>query len=156
MNSSIAISIPTRQFVELVDFLREKNDPRDPVEIVGLAIDYWLTNADFKPELLREVEGNIQGYQWKSLFLPNGTRIRMQYKGSYFYAKVEGDKIIYNEKPTSPAQLVNTITGTSRNAWRDLWIKRPEDMEWKSADACRPEMIELGNKLLQELDPPAE
>ena len=64
----------------------------------------------------------------------------MQYKGAYFYAKVDGDEIIYDGKPISPGSLANTIAGNSSNAWRDLWIKRPEDKEWKLADECRSEV----------------
>ncbi|SFO21655.1 hypothetical protein SAMN05216386_2969 [Nitrosospira briensis] len=39
------------------------------------------------------------------------------------------------------------IAGTSRNAWRDLWIKRPED-KWKLANECRANE-EAAQKLLK-------
>jgi len=77
------------------------------------------------------------GFQWKSLFLPDGTEVRMQYKSVWYYAKVEGDKLIYEGEPITPGRLANTVSGTSRNAWRDLWIKRPADFEWLLADDCR-------------------
>lgn len=137
MKTHISVPLPTQQFLELVDFLRSNNDPRDPVEVVVAAIDYWLDNASWKPELLSE--SDTRGYQWKNLFLSSGTQIRMQYKGTYFYAKVEGDEIIYDGKSISPGSLANTIAGNSRNAWRDLWLKRPDDKEWKLADECRAE-----------------
>ena len=137
MKTKISVPIYTQQFLELANFLRSNGDPRDPVEIVSVAIDYWLDNASWKPELLSE--SDTRGYQWKNLFLPGGTQIRMQYKGAYFYAKVDGDEIIYDGKPISPGSLANTIAGNSRNAWRDLWIKRPDDKEWKLADECRSE-----------------
>lgn len=138
MKTKISVPIYTQQFLELANFLRSNGDPRDPVEIVSVAIDYWLDNASWKPELLSE--SDTRGYQWKNLFLPGGTQIRMQYKGAYFYAKVDGDEIIYDGKPISPGSLANTIAGNSRNAWRDLWIKRPDDKEWKLADECRSEV----------------
>ena len=138
MKTQISVPIYTQQFLELANFLRSNGDPRDPVEIVSVAIDYWLDNASWKPELLSE--SDTRGYQWKNLFLPSGTQIRMQYKGAYFYAKVDGDEIIYDGQPISPGSLANTIAGNSRNAWRDLWIKRPEDKEWKLADECRSEV----------------
>lgn len=137
MKTQISVPIYTQQFLELANFLRSNGDPRDPVEIVSVAIDYWLDNASWKPELLSE--SNTRGHQWKNLFLPSGTQIRMHYKGAYFYAKVDGDEIIYNGKAISPGSLANTIAGNSRNAWRDLWITRPEDKEWKLADECRSE-----------------
>lgn len=150
MNIDVAVPIPTQQFLELSDFLRSKNDQRDPVMAVRDAIDYWLQNADWKPELL--AQSATRGYQWKSLFLPEGTEIRMPYKGTYYYAKVEGDEIIYEGKPISPGSLANTIASSSRNAWRDLWIKRPDDKEWKLSDDCRRENRQRTDKLLAELD----
>lgn len=150
MNTSISVPIPTGQFLELVEFLKSKGDPSDPVHVVSTAIEYWLDNASWKPELL--AVSNARGYQWKTLFLPEGTQIRMQYKGSYSYGKVEGDDIIFNGKPTSPANLANTIAQGSRNAWRDLWIKRPTDREWRLADDCRSEVS--ADELLKELGEP--
>lgn len=142
MESHISVPIPTGQFVELVEFLRNKGDMSDPVEVVSKAIDYWMDNASWKPELL--AVSSARGYQWKSLFLPEGTEIRMQYKGAYSYAKVEGDDLIYKGEPISPAAMANTVAGGSRNAWRDLWIKRPTDREWRLADDCRSEATEAG------------
>jgi hypothetical protein len=155
MNSNISVPIQTTQFLELANFLQSNGDPRDPVEVIATAIEYWLDNASWKPELLSGVSGDARGYQWKTLFLPHGTQIRMPYKNTNYYAKVEGDEIIYDGNSISPASLANTITGTSRNAWRGLWIKRPNDKEWLLADDCRgrgtKELIDT-NKLLQELD----
>lgn len=145
--SQVSIPIPTALFLDLATFLKEKGDPRDPTEVVAAAIDYWMDNADWKPDLL--VETTTHGYQWKQLFLPDGTEIRMQYKGLYSYAKVEGDTITYKGKSVSPASLANTIAGSNRNAWRDLWIKRPGDKEWRLAEECRAEEDRLAESILQ-------
>jgi hypothetical protein len=150
MTTNLSVPIPTRQILELADFLRSNGDPRDPVEVVSLAVDYWMENASWKPELL--AESDARGYQWKNLFLPDGTQIRMQYRGAYSYAKVEGDEIIYQGQTISPGSLANSIAGSNRNAWRDLWIKRPGDKEWRLAGDCRVESKVLSDKLLQELD----
>ena len=150
MEFAVAVPIPTDLFLQLSDFLRSKNDSRNPVSAVSDAIDYWLQNADWKPELISE--SSTRGYQWKNLFLPEGTEIRMPYKGTFHYAKVEGDEIIYKGKSISPGSLANTITASSRNAWRDLWIKRPDDKEWVLADDCRRETREATDKALAELD----
>lgn len=87
------------------------------------------------------VDSDAVGYFWKNrdarLFLPHGTEIRMPYKGADHHAKVEGAEIIYKGKPTTPGQLANGITKTSRNAWRDLWIKFPGDDDWTLADDLR-------------------
>lgn len=143
MKTQISVPVSTAQFLGLVDFLRSNGDPRDPVEVIAAAIDYWQDNASWKPELMSKSDN--RGYQWKSLFLPEGTQVRMQYKGEYYYAKVEGDEIIYKGSPISPGSLANTIASSSRNAWRDLWIQRPQDSEWKLADDCRQETLDSKN-----------
>lgn len=148
MNTQVSIPIQTRQFLDLVEFLKSKGDASDPVEIVSKAIDYWLDNASWKPELL--AISSARGYQWKTLFLAEGTEIRMQYKGSYSYAKVENDDIIFNGKPISPAAMANSVANGSRNAWRDLWIKRPMDREWRLADECRTDVVTT-DEILKEL-----
>ena len=152
MKSTIAVPVATQQFIGLVEFLQEKGDPRDPVEVVGTAIEYWLANADWKPELLATVGHDSRGYRWKRVFLPHGTELRMQYKGRYFYARVDGDDLSYEGRAISPGSLANTIAGGSRNAWRDLWLKRPGDKEWKLADDCRRETERLAHQVQSGLD----
>lgn len=143
MKTYISVPIATGQFLDLISFLQEEGSDRDPVDVVSTAIDYWMQNASWKKEeLLPETfYSESHGYTWKykdySLFLPDGTEIRMPYKGSYHYAKVEGDDIKYNGRNMSPGTLANTITSSSRNAWRDLWIKRPGEKEWTLADEIR-------------------
>lgn len=150
MPSQLSVPISTSLFLRLAGFLRENGDPRDPVDVVELAVDYWIDNASWKSELLEQ--SDALGYQWKNLFLPSGTQIRMSYKSTYFYAKVDGDEILYEGKAISPSRLANTITNSSRNAWRDLWIKRPSDKEWALADDCRPKSPADVAKLLAELE----
>ena len=94
----------------------------------------------WKPELLQKHEpSDTRGYQWKSLFLPDGTEVRMQYKGEWYYAGVDGDQLLYEGDATTPRRLANYVAQSSRNAWRDLWIKRPGDAEWRLADDLRDE-----------------
>lgn len=92
------------------------------------------------------VDADTVGYLWKNkdadLFLPDGTQLRMPYKQKDYFAKVVGDQIMYEGKAFSPSNLVNEITGTSRNAWRDLWIKFPGDSDWKLADELRSDALE--------------
>jgi hypothetical protein len=140
MKTHVSIPVPTDVFLGLAAFLREEGSDRDPVEAVAVAIEYWIENASWKQaDLMPETIG--KGYTWRykdaHLFLPPGTEIRMRYKGQNHYAKVEGDQIIYAGKPVSPAGLANTITSSSRNAWRDLWIKFPGEKDWTLADTRR-------------------
>jgi hypothetical protein len=160
MNTQISVPISTGMFVDLVDFLREQGSNRDPVEVISTAIGYWMQNASWKQEDLmpETIQTESHGFTWKykddCIFLPHGSEIRMSYKGQYHYAKVEGDNILYNGGIVSPAGLANRITKSSRNAWKDLWIKRPGEKDWTLADHLRP-LAELSqpnaNELLNEL-----
>lgn len=79
-----------------------------------------------------------EGYYWSPLFLPNGTSIRMDYKRDTYYATVKFGKVMFKDENYSPSELARHIaSGTSRNAWRDLVIKRPGDTEWTLADDLR-------------------
>lgn len=137
METQISVPVPTQLFLQLAEFLESKGDGRDPVIAVSDAIDYWLSNADWKPELLQQPSSSGRGYQWKSVFLPDDTELRMQYRGEWHYASVEGDQLLYDGSPTTPGRMANTVTNSSRNAWRDLWVKRPGDSEWQLADELR-------------------
>jgi hypothetical protein len=78
-----------------------------------------------------------RGYQWKSLFLPDGTLLRTVFGGKNFHCLVENDQILYNSQPVSPSGFVNAAGGMRRNAWRSIWILLPENKEWKLADTLR-------------------
>ena len=82
------------------------------------------------------------GYHWTPLFLPNGTIIRMEYKRQISQASVKNNKIEYNGQNYSPSELARVVaSGTNRNAWRDLLIKRPDDTDWCLADELRRRML---------------
>jgi len=137
-SSHIAAPIPTNLFIRLSDFLRANDSASDPVEVIATAVEYWLDNASWKEELIPDVRPQFRGYQWKSILLPPGTKVRMKYKGTVHHAEVNDDDLVWNGKKTTPSDFANTVAGgTARNAWRDLWIKRPLDLEFRLADELR-------------------
>lgn len=143
MEHTIALAISTPVFLELAAYLREYGDARDPSEVANAAIVSWLAAA--KGQMCVSEQAGARGYQWKNLFLPEGSEIRMAHQGVYRYARVVGDTIDYGGQELSPAQLANTIGGGVRNAWRDLWIRLPGSKQWKTAafqrreqDRCPP------------------
>lgn len=144
--SNITVPISTSTFVDLVDFLREKNSARDPVEVIESAIDYWIQNADWKEEILSPIFGAATGYSWKSVFLPSGSLLRLRYEAQYHYAKVEGDKLIHQGRVVkSPNQFALRVTGGARDAWRDVWIKRPSDKDFVVANYLRTKKAGTGS-----------
>ena len=78
------------------------------------------------------------GYQWNALFLPNGTKVRMTYKGRDSYAEIRHERLRWRDETLSPSQFAARIAdGTSRNAWRDLYIQFPGGGAWTLADSLR-------------------
>jgi hypothetical protein len=152
MNTYVSVPVKTADFLKLADFLRAQGSDLDPVEAVSIAIHYWIENASWKPDLLPPGTAAMggRGYTWKNkeshLFLPHDTVIRMQYRKGNFYAKVVADDIIYDGKSFSPAALANKIAGSSRNAWRDLWIKKPGMKDWVLADHARSVKVVIDGK----------
>lgn len=127
MESAISLQISTATFLELADYLRDYGDQRDPSHIATLAIDAWLALA--KGETARTP--SLRGYQWKDLFLPEHTEVRMRGGGNYAYAEVIGDALVYHGQPISPSQFAGLIGGVRRSAWRDLWLRLPGSRQWK-------------------------
>lgn len=77
------------------------------------------------------------GYQWKTLLLPDGTELAFNYKAVTHIARVEGGQLLHDGKPVSPSQFVCGVAGQTRNAWRDLSVRRPGDPGWLPAEDLR-------------------
>ena len=77
------------------------------------------------------------GYQWKQVFLPEGTRLRASFGGQPYFAVVEGAQIKYGEQSISPSGFANLYGSGNRNAWKAIWLRLPGSEEWLLADVCR-------------------
>jgi len=98
----------------------------------------WRSSTKDLEAFAKEHGDPAKGYHWATLFLPNGTRLAMRYKGRQYHAEVREEQIHYEGETFSPTELARKIaSNTSRNAWRDLLIKRPSDQEWQLADVMR-------------------
>jgi hypothetical protein len=80
-----------------------------------------------------------RSHEWGSLALPNGTELRMRYKQQTHYSRVVNEQIEWEgQQYGSVSQWVRTVAeNTSRNAWHDVWIKRPTDREFIYSDSLR-------------------
>ena len=131
----ISVQISSVLFLELANYLQEYGDGRDPSEVVEAALSSWLAAArglqDEPP----------RGFQWKQLFLPDGTELRMTYLGCHATARVVGNSVLYRGAPTTPNRFAAEVAGSARNAWRDLWLRLPGQRYWKSAAFVRSEQL---------------
>ena len=154
-----SISVPINSEIIGELFLRSKAGPKTDVSgwIETIVLDflertanerYWSEDYYTYREQQSGAENFVAefgdpkgGYHWAPLFLPNGTFIRMTYMKEVFNAAVRNNKIDFNGVFYSPSELAKVIAnGTSRNAWRDLLIKRPGDTDWQLADDIRRRM----------------
>lgn len=78
-----------------------------------------------------------RGYQWKQLFLPDGTRLRASYGREAYFAEVEGSDIRCDGRSLSPSGFANLRGSGNRNAWKAVWLRFPGSPQWVLAAACR-------------------
>lgn len=96
-----------------------------------------IANEDIDDTLLKYGSPS-KGYYWLNVHLPNSTSLKISYKGRDHFAEVRHQQIYYDNKPCSPSQYASRVAdNTSRNAWRDIWIKRPSDHDWQFANNLR-------------------
>ncbi|MYM91040.1 hypothetical protein GTP91_28185 [Rugamonas sp. FT82W] len=77
------------------------------------------------------------GYQWKQVFLPDGTRLRASFGHQPYFATVVGAEIKYEGHAVSPSCFANLHGSGNRNAWKAIWLRLPGSNEWLLADVCR-------------------
>jgi len=117
----------------LSDFLeRTKHD--------GMWCEEYLERLDEEEdaEWVSKYGDPKKGYHWQNVFLPNGTRLRITYKGKQHYAEIRRQTIVYEDQACSPSQFARQVANnTSRNAWRDIWIQMPGKTDWQYAETLR-------------------
>ena len=128
--------------------------PYKTLEALGEFTGNWWSNTfAMEPFILEAIENYIKappaqqqqqpaapseaGYQWKQVFLPEGTRLRACFGKQPYYATVEGAQIKYGEHAVSPSCFANLYGSGNRNAWKAIWLRLPGSDEWLLADVCR-------------------
>jgi hypothetical protein len=114
--------------------------------------NWWSDTFAMEPFILEAIDNYIKappaqqqqpaapseaGYQWKQVFLPEGTRLRACFAGQPYYATVEGAQIKYGEHAVSPSCFANLHGSGNRNAWKAVWLHLPGSEEWLLADVYR-------------------
>lgn len=109
------------------------------VDMYGEDDTIILKFAEEKDEEFRSRYGDPgRGYQWSTVFLPNGTQVRMTYRNRDYYAEICHGRLWYDGDALSPSQFARLVANnTNRNAWRDLYIQFPGEGVWKTADNLR-------------------
>jgi hypothetical protein len=160
MNARVPLELPSHTWSALVAYLHESGSDADPEEVAARAIEDWIAHerkraAAQGTHAAAGAGDPGRGYQWKALFMPSGTRLRMWYGGRFHYADVVGDDINFQGRSVSPAQLANAVAGNTRNAWRDIWLLFPGETRWKLASLRRRQAWQLEARLASGSPPTA-
>lgn len=141
--STISVPIATKTFLSLAAALRDKNSGQDPVDAINDAVESLIETLRrnavvpmLGEQRLLKPEGR-EGYWWKQLFVPSGTKARMTYRYQSFEAEVSPGGISYEGKLYSPSEWVNQITKTNRNAWNDIEFQFAGSESWLLANDLR-------------------
>ncbi len=135
MEPTINIPITFIVFENLCRFLDGSTVSEEVATVASKAITAWIELQS--APLPEESSALLGGYQWKHVFLPAGTKLRVVVKRKTFHASVVGDHIIFNGQAISPACLVNQLASTKRNAWKHIWLLLPGETKWQLAHSMR-------------------
>ncbi len=142
MNSTYApgVMLSPQLVAELVQHLRNCDSNLGVPEAAARAVRAWIAGAAAMPPAPPpEDTAPARGYQWKSLFLPSGTELRMSTREDTYHAHVDGDFVVFQGRRYSPHSLLQHLAGSGRNAWRDVWLRFPGERHFLPASRRRRE-----------------
>ena len=99
--------------------------------------NYMNPPPALQPQSTQSSEPSELGYQWKEVFLPEGTKLRASFGRQPYFATVRGAEIKYGEHAVSPSCFANLHGSGNRNAWKAVWLRLPGSDTWLLADTCR-------------------
>jgi hypothetical protein len=154
MIARVSVEIPAPTYIALLKQLRHTGGGANISEALEAAVEYWLAE---QRRLAPDAPESVRGYQWKSVFLPEGTELRSLSYGQHHSARVEGNQIIHQARAVSPNQFARAFACTTRNAWNDLSIRRPGESTFTLACVLRKqaERKEAARPMLAALPQPA-
>jgi hypothetical protein len=131
-----AVYLPTCDFLELELHLMDTRPGVKPEAFVTELVQRWLA-VEMERLALRKNGTALRGFQWKKVFLSDGTSLRTSYRDTIEFAKVVGDHIVSDDGTAlTPSLFANRHTN-GRNAWRFVWLRFPGDGYWVRAANCR-------------------
>ncbi|MYM70069.1 hypothetical protein GTP45_24920 [Pseudoduganella sp. FT55W] len=136
-----ALDIPVRIDAELLRELGDftgilwSNIALEP--IICEAIRAYMQPPPADQAQAQQPAASDAGYQWKQVFLPEGTRLRARFGRAPYFATVQNAEIKCGEQSLSPSDFANLQGSGNRNAWKAIWLRFPGSGQWVLADTCR-------------------
>lgn len=144
--SKQAVKFPIEDFLTLEFHLMDTRPNVRPEAFVIDLVRRWLA-LDKERLALRKNGRALRGFQWKNIFLPDGTRLRTSYGHANEFAKVIGDHIVSDDGTRlTPSRFANRHA-KGRNAWRFVWLRFPGDDYWSRAADYRARFDDQVQKL---------
>jgi len=112
----------------LLDYQAERANNLALAELADLAILEWLQRKNAAVGPL-----DLKGFYWKTVFLPDGTKLRISSSRGKHYADVVCGELIYEGEVVSPNQFVTASLRNVGNAWKVIYVQLPGDTDWTPA-----------------------
>jgi hypothetical protein len=135
------VYLPIYDFLSLEFHLMDTRPDVKPDAFVTELVKRWLATEMERLALLKNGMA-MRGFQWKTVFLPDGTHLRTSFDDTVEFAKVVGDHIFSDDG----ASLTPSLFANRHAAWRFVWLRFPGDDQWIRADNCRPRFDDLPRK----------
>jgi len=136
-----AVHIPAIDFLNLEFFLM---DSRPGVKIDAFVADLvkrWLA-TEMERLALHQNGRAMRGFQWKNVFLPDGTALKTKYRDTVEFAKVVGDHIVSGDGEALTPSMFANRHARGRNAWPFIWLRFPGDDYWvRAANSARVKVV---------------
>jgi hypothetical protein len=139
------VYLPICDFLSLEFHLMDTRPGVKADAFVTELVKRWLATEMERLALLKNGMA-MRGFQWKTVFLPDGTNLRTSYHDTVEFAKVVGDHIFSDDGASLTPSLFANRHAKGRNAWRFVWLRFPSDDHWTRADNCRTRFDDLSRK----------
>ncbi len=145
------VYLPLDDYMKLEFHLMDTRPGVKPDAFVTELVRRWMA-IELERIALRNNGQAMRGFQWKNVFLPDGTSLRTSYRDSVEFAKVVGDRIVSGDATSLTPSLFANGHAKGRNAWRFVWLRFPGENHWIRADNCRMHIEELPPKTVHKQD----
>ncbi|MYM38890.1 hypothetical protein [Duganella qianjiadongensis] len=153
MDASETIPIERRLLERLTDHLARRGGAPDLQQALNAALEMWL-GEQLKLRIDND-PASVRGYQWKTVFLPEGTLLCTRTYGESQYARVHGEEIIFQGRAVTPNRLAHWAGRGRRNAWNDIYVRRPQDKFYIRAQRLRAQLAQELERVTSALPVPA-
>lgn len=125
MFATTSLQIPAPTLLQFLSFVQLHCHGMEPALAACEALQQWM-DCRRRGET-GETEPGPGGYRWKTLYLPEGTRLQVLSRGGSGTAHVAGGKLVYQGAPTTPNRFARMALGYPCNAWQHIVITMPWD-----------------------------